>query len=575
MTGRRVALFLVVVFGVLGAAVLLATLVVRSPTPTTSAATVLVFDVPQTLDEAQAPSGGGLLDLVRRERSTVWEIAHGIREAATDTRIRALVLHIDEMDWGWAKVSEIRDAVLEFRGSGKPVYAALAAGGEPEYLLASAAGTIACPPLAVLQLNGLTASALFMRGTLDKIGVTPHFAQAGRYKSAVEGWTQSRMSAPAREALQALVDDEFEVLVDSLAAARDLSADSVAALLDNGPFGATEAFSLGLVDTVLHRTDVDSMAVAAVDGRRATLSLQRYIARLPESSGGARIAFVTASGTISEGRSRESPGEGEILGAETLIKALREVRSRPSIEAVVLRVDSPGGSAPASDEIWHEVRRCAERKPVIASFSDLAASGGYYIAAPADTIVADAGTITGSIGAFGGKLNLLGLYHKLGLNVETVSRGRHAEMFSPFKDFTPEEAERFQAQMDEVYRVFVSRVSEGRGLAESDVDSVGQGRVWSGLAALELGLVDVLGGIPVALEIARSMAGIGEDEEITVEVYPRVQRPLFQRLFADLWAEEEELAGVALPPVVRAWIAAATFPVGTPLALLPWSIEIR
>ena len=575
MSGRRVALFIVVVFAVLGVAVLLATLAIRTPAPTTLPSTVLVFEVPAELDEAQPPAGGGLLDLLQRERPTVWTLASGIREAAKDSRIKALVLHVDAIDWGWAKVSEMREAVMDFRRTGKPVYASFEGGGEREYLLASAAGTIACPPLAMLELNGLTASALFMRGTLDKVGVTPNFAQAGRYKSAVEAWTKQGLSAPAREALQALVDDQYGLLVDTLAVARGLAPDSVEALLDLGPFGAREALAVGLVDTLLHRTELDSMVTVAVGGRRATLSLNRYVGRLEAPRGGARIALVNAVGTIAEGKSRSGPTDGDVLGAETLIKALREVRNRSSIDAVVLRVDSPGGSAQASDEIWQEVRRCEERKPVVASFSDLAASGGYYIAVPADTIVADPGTLTGSIGAFGGKLNLLGLYHKLGLNVETVSRGRHAEMFSPFKDFTPEEAARFQAQMDEVYRVFVSRVSEGRGLSPADVDSVGQGRVWTGLAAADLGLVDVLGGLPAAIDIARSMAGIGRDETLTIEVYPRVERTFFQRLFADLWGEEEEQAVSVLPPVVRAWLAAARFPSGAPLTLMPWSIEIR
>src|SRR5262249_31221331 len=225
--------------------------------------------------------------------------------------------------------------------------------------------------------------------------------------------------------------------------------------------------------------------------------------------------------------------------------------------------------------IWEEVRRCAERKPVIASFSDLAASGGYYIAVPADTIVAEPGTLTGSIGAFGGKLNLLGLYRQLRLSVEMVSRGTHAEMFSPFKDFSPEEAARFQQQMDEVYRVFVGRVAEGRGLSTGEVDSVGQGRVWTGLSALDRGLVDVLGGLPEAFAIARSMAGISEDESVEIDVYPRVERPFFQRMFADLWGDEDQEAKVELPPVVRAWLAAARFPTGAPLTLMPWSIDIR
>ncbi len=575
MSARRVALFLVVLFGVLGGAVLLAVLAVRRPASATPSATVLVFDVPSSLEEAQAPSGGSVVDLLRRDHPTVWTLAHGIREAATDSRVKALVLHIDEVDWGWAKLSEIREAVLDFRRSGKPVYAALSGGGEREYLLATAAGTIASPPLAMLQLDGLTASALFMRGTLDKVDVTPHFAQAGRYKSAVEGWTQDGMSPPAREAMQGLVDDQFGILVDSLSSARGIPADSIVRLLDRGPFGSREAIACGLIDTLLHRSDLDSMVVVAGDDHRATQSLERYVSRLDGARGGRRIALVTAVGAIAEGRSRNSPGEGQILGAETLIKALRDARNRSAIEAVVLRVDSPGGSAQASDEIWQEVKRCAGRKPVIASFSDLAASGGYYIAVPADSIVAEAGTLTGSIGAFGGKLNLLGLYRKLGLNVESVSRGRHARMFSPFTGFSDEESLRFQAQMDEVYRVFLSRVSEGRHRPVSELDTIAQGRVWTGLSARRHGLVDAIGGIPTAVAMARARAGIDEDESVTIEVYPRVERSYFQRFFAEMLADEEELTGVTLPPVVRAWLAAAAFPTGVALALMPWSIEIR
>ena len=575
MSPRRAVLFLIVLFGVLGAAVMLAALALRGSASDVPAAAVLVFEVPATLEESQPPAGSSLLDMVRRERSTVWMLSNGIRVAATDPRIHALVLHIDGLDWGWAKLSEIRAAVLEFRRAGKPVYASLAGGGEREYLLASAAGMVASPPLTMLQLNGLTASALFLRGTLDKAGVTPNFAQAGRYKSAVEAWTQAGMSASAREALQALVDDQFGMLVDSLAAARGLSADSVVRLLDDGPFGAREARARGLIDTLLHRSELDSMVVALGDPPRSTVTLHRYVARLDAPRGGSRIAIVHAVGAIAEGRSRSSPTEGEILGAETLIKALREVRDRSSIAAVVLRIDSPGGSAQASDEIWHEVKRCAERKPLIASFSDLAASGGYYIAVPADSIVAEPGTLTGSIGAFGGKLNLMGLYRKLGLNVETVSRGRNAEMFSPFKDFTPEEAARFQAQMDEVYRVFLERVSEGRRRSVGEIDSVGQGRVWTGLSARRHGLVDALGGIPEAIAMARARAGIDETATVTIEIYPRVERPFFQRAFAEMFADEDAAVGLAIPPVVRAWIAAATFPPGVALALMPWSIDIR
>lgn len=214
MSARRAVLVFVVLFGVLGAAVLLAVLAIRGPSRATPAATVLVFNVPESLDEAQPPAGG-LLEIIERERPTVWAVTHAIRHAASDPHVVALVLHVEDLDWGWAKVAEVRDAVSAFRRSGKPVYAALSGGGEREYLLATAANTVASPPLAILQLNGLAASALFMRGTLDKVGVTPNFAQAGRYKSAVEEWTHTGMSGPSRQALQALIDDQFGLLADS------------------------------------------------------------------------------------------------------------------------------------------------------------------------------------------------------------------------------------------------------------------------------------------------------------------------------------------------------------------------
>jgi protease-4 len=215
-------------------------------------------------------------------------------------------------------------------------------------------------------------------------------------------------------------------------------------------------------------------------------------------------------------------------------------------------------------------------KPVIASFSDLAASGGYYIAAGADSIVAAPGTLTGSIGVFGGKLNLLGLYHKLGLNIETVSRGRHAEMFSSVKDFTPDEAARFSAQMAAVYRAFVDRVARGRGLDTTTVDSIGQGHIWSGTAGRERGLVDALGGFERAFAIARGRAGLEPDAPIVIDVFPRVERSFLQRFFTDLVPDTDDSDNTsALTPAMQAWLAATRFPNGAVLALMPYHIEIR
>lgn len=575
MPARRAVIVFIVLFTILGGSILLLAVAARRTGVAMAAETVLVFDVPARLEEGGPPAGTGLFELLRRDRPTVWMLAQAIRRGAADDRVKALVLHVDGIGWGWAKVAEIRDAVSAFRAAGKPVYASLAGGGEREYLLASAAGTLAAPPLAVLELDGLSASALFFRGTFDKVGITPNFAHVGAYKSGVEPWTRSGFTPASKEALQAMVDDHYRLFADSVGAARRMPPDAVERLLDDGPFGARDARARGLLDTLLYRADLDSLAVRRAHG--TTLSLARYAER-GTAAGGPRIALIVAAGAIAEGRSRGGATEGDVLGAETLIRALREARTRASIRAVVLRIDSPGGSAQAADEIWREVERLRERKPLIVSMSDLAASGGYYIAVPADSIVAEPATLTGSIGVFGGKLNVLGLYRKLGLNVETVSRGRHAEMLSPFKDFTPEESARFQVQMDEVYRTFLARVAAGRRLTTAQVDSVGGGRVWTGLAASSRRLVDALGGIDRAMAMARARAGLTATEPVTVEVLPHVERPLFQRFFTDLLGDEDDPeadASVELPAVVRAWIAAAGFPSGQALALMPWSIEIR
>jgi protease-4 len=575
MSARRGVFVFLLLLVILAASALFAAFALRHPLATVGDTSVLVFDVPGYLDETEAPPGAYTVDWLRPSRPLVWRVVFGLRQAAKDERISALVLHVGGVDWGWAKVHEVRDAVMAFRAAGKPVYASFSEGGEREYLLASAADVISAPPLAVLQLDGLTASALFLRGTLDKLEVTPNFSRAGTYKSGAEGYTRSEMSPEAREATQALLDDLYGAVIDSLAAARGFARDSVVALLDRGPFDAETAWAQGLIDTVLHEPELDSLATETEGESLSTITLWRYLDRMHRPAGRSRIALVVASGTIAEGKSHESPGEGEILGSETLVKALEEVRDRSSIKAVVLRVDSPGGSAPASDEIWREVERLRAEKPVVASMSDYAASGGYYISVAANSIIAQPSTVTGSIGVYGGKFNVLGLYRKLGLNVETLSRGQHAEMLSPFKDFSPEEARRFDQVMWNVYETFVDRVAAGRDMEEEEVDRVAQGRVWSGQAALDRGLVDELGGIPRAVSIAKDLAGIPADEEVTVEIYPKVEHTFIQRLFSQLVSDDWEERALRHLPGLSSVLEAALLPPGVPLALLPYRFEIR
>ena len=486
-----------------------------------------------------------------------------------------MVLHVDGLDWGWARVHEMAAAVRAVRESGKQVYASLDGGGEKEYLLASSAGLVAMPPVSTLQLDGLSASVMFLHGAYDKLGIRPNFAHVGRYKSAVEQFTRDSLSPDGRRAMEELLDDEYTLLVDSLASARRLTPDGVRQLIDEGPFTATAAHANGLVDTLLARADLDSLATHAGGQRRPTASFTRYAEEGGEVTG-EHIALVVAEGEIVDGKSTESAFGGRSVGDRTLVESLREIRSRKSIRAVVLRIDSPGGSGNASDAVWQEIRRLRRDKPVIVSMGDVAASGGYYIACGADAIVADPATITGSIGVFGGKLNVLGLYRKLGLNIETVSRGKHAAMWSPFSDFDPEEEALYQKSLDQFYDVFLARVAEGRKMTPALVDSVGQGRVWSGMAAKQRGLVDRFGGLHEAMEVARARAHIDPNADIVIDVYPRPKKTIFQRWLGGVFDEPDQddtrFPGLLL---ARHWLQLVSNPAGEVMALMPYSIRIE
>ena len=574
-TRRRVAISLTVVAALFSAFVFvpMACLGRRGPAPLP---VVIRFDVPAELEENEPPSRAFPFAAFRGSALTVYDVEHAIREAASDDHVRALVLHIDEVRWGWAKIAEVRDALRAFRHTGKPVYAALSGGGEREYLLASAASRICSPHEAMLAVDGLAITAMFYRGTLDKLGIRANFAHAGIYKSAVETYTRTDLSPPARAALDAVLDDDFSVLIDTLAAARRMSPDSMRRLIDGGPYDAPDARLAGLVDTLMYEADVDSMARRRGSRRLGTLSMTRYIDQLSNGGLGPRVALVVASGTIAAGRSRETSMDGRIVGSETLIEALRDARLRHSVRAMVLRIDSPGGEGSASDDIWREVERCRRAKPVIVSMGDYAASGGYYIAIGARDVLAEPATLTGSIGVFGGKFNILGLLQKLGLSVETLSRGRHAEMLSPYTDFTPEEAQRFQQHLESFYRVFLERVATGRHMTPTAVDSIGQGRVWTGRAAYRLGLVDAFGGIEEAIALARRRAHISPGEDVVVEVFPHPRHDFLSRLIAGLWEDNPNSEMLALlPPAAKMWLAAAHLPAGTVLALMPFAIDVR
>lgn len=576
MPSRLRVLSLVIVLVALGATVLAVVTRTRRPLHVVPSRYALVWDVPADLDETPPTNSTFSLATFQRDRPSLWEVSRAIRDAATDDDVRALVLHVGDVAWGWGRVAEMREAIAAFRASGKPVYASVHGGDDQSYLLVSRADRIAMPPTETLYLDGLSATAMFLKGTYDKLGVSPNFAHVGQYKSAVEQYTRADLSPPARLALESLLDDQYGVLVDTLAVSRGLAPEAMRTVVDEGPFTAREALSAGLVDTLLDESELDSLALRSGVGALGTRSMARYLDGRGDEGSGDQIALIPAVGTIVPGRSRDAGWNGQDVGSETLVNALRDACERRSVQAIVLRIDSPGGSGEASDDVWREVQRVRHVKPVVVSMSNLAASGGYYIACGADAIVAEPGTITGSIGVFGGKLNYLGLAHKLGITVESISRGRHAEMMSPFRDFTPEESARFQAQLEAFYREFIGRVAQGRRMEPAVVDSLGQGRVWSGVAAKRFGLVDSLGGLDVALALARERAHVDPDRELPVVLYPHVHRMAFRRFLGGLVDEDEDDANVVmLRPVLAAWLTASRFPAGSVLAMLPYSIEIR
>ena len=549
-------------------------------------ATTLVLDFADTVIE-DLPTGGNSR-FFYRDTPTLWDYLHALDRAADDPHIEAVLLRIDGVDLGWAKAEELRIKLAELQERGTPVIAYLESGGDLEYALASAAGVVYMAPNTDLNLDGLASYETFFKGSLDKLGVKADFEHIGEYKSAGEPFTRSSMSDAARKAAASLLDETWGDLVAAIGESRDLDSASVAALIDRGPFNSQQARAAGLVDSVLYPDELEDLLPGGAGGTQVLLEeyLKVLGAELPVGVG-PRIAVVHATGTIVTGESGTDPVWGRTIGTETFLDALEAARDEPGVRAIVVRIDSPGGEVYASHLMWRGVREAARDLPVVASFSDLAASGGYYLAMGADTILADRATLTGSIGVIGGKFDLSGLYEKLGVAVEVQSRGANALFQSSLREFTPAERERYRSDMFEEYKTFVGIVAENRGASVDSIDHVARGRVWTGGQAEERGLVDEIGGLEHAIEIARTMAGIAPDADVRVETFPRIKRTILQQV-VNRALDEEDLGGMeggvrAAAPwttrLLRRELALAggltRLAGGKRLALLPFTIEIR
>jgi len=353
----------------------------------------------------------------------------------------------------------------------------------------------------------------------------------GRYKSFADIFTRTDMSPTQREVIDSLLDQLHARIRDTIAEARELEPARVEAIIDRAIYRAPKAVEAGLADALLYEDEV----LAALEERLETdlkpYSHTEYEDNLRPSTRGTRVAVVYATGDIMPGHSRGGPTEGATLGSDTMAEILGQLRKDDDVKAVVLRVDSPGGSVTASDLIGHEIALTREKKPVVVSMSDVAASGGYWISAPASRVVARAGTITGSIGVVAGKFNLRGLYEWLGVHREIITRGQNADLFSDYRSFSPQQRQLIRSEMEAVYEKFLAHVSENRGLDVEQVREAAEGRVWTGTQAKEFGLVDVLGGFDTALEEVRELAEIEADRPLKLEYYPK-ERGLIESLLS-------------------------------------------
>jgi protease IV len=555
--------------------------------PSVSSNSMLELRVGGTLAEIAPSDVFGYLRGVRTP--TVQAVVENLRKARVDKRVSAVLLKPTGFESPfWAKVQEIRDAVVEFRKSGKPVYSYLEYGGDREYYLASAADKVYLMPSSPLDLNGIATYELFLRGTLDKIGAYPDLHHIGEYKTATNLFTEKGYTPAHKEMDESINRDLYEQLVHGIAEGRKKSDADVRALVDQGPFLPEDALRAGLVDDVKYEDQVEEALRAARKG----LSDRRidgddYARISPTSLGlnkGSRLAVIVASGTITSGRSAFDPLNGAIVGSDTLIEYIHQARKDSSIRAIVLRIDSPGGSAAASDAIWRELniaKRERADRPIVASMSDLAASGGYYIAMPAHVIVAQPSTLTGSIGILGGKVVTGGVYEKLGARIQSTSIGRHAEMESPARPFNAEELKKVQEQLQAFYDQFVEKVAEARHSTPEKIDQIAQGRVWTGHQAKENGLVDVLGGLDRAIAVAKQRAKIPAESEVELVVFP--PRKNFYEIVSD------QLSGATEQAALGAWLSAnlttrelqalrairsplSVFRRGEPLALMPFTL---
>jgi len=489
------------------------------------------------------------------------EVIKRLDEAAADSKLGGVILHIKSPELRPGTNAEVRAAITRIRKADKKVYAFLESAMNQDYVLATACDQIIIPPSDALIINGLQMELTFFKRLFDKLGVRADFIQVGDFKGASEPFTRAEMSPEFRKQLDSVVDDYYQQMVTSIAEARKLDADKVKQLIDQGLFTAEEAKQAGLVDRICYEDELEAqlksehqaeeLAINRKYGKKQREELDfsgiggfmKFMelmtggdAPKKKSSKRPKIAVIYAVGAIMTGESSSGFLDDEMVGSDTIVKAIQKAEEDDSIKAIVLRVNSPGGSALASDLIWREIVRA--KKPVIASMGDVAASGGYYISMGAKRIFAEPGTLTGSIGVVGGKIAVKGLLDKIGVNTEVVRRGQNSGTFSITEPFTDHEREAWKRLMGETYKQFTTKVAEGRKLDVARVQELAQGKIYTGRMAVDVKLVDQIGTLQDAVAAAKEMAGLKDEDKAEVEILPE-PKSIFDELFGGDQLEAE------------------------------------
>jgi protease-4 len=518
-----------------------------------------VPEIPLPFFEGQAPL-------------TVEEVWSTLRKAAADPRIKGIIFEPRGLAIGWAKMQEIHEDILTFKKSGKPIITYLRGPSGREYYLASATDRIYLAPEDALDLKGLRVEAMFIKNTLDKIGVKADVIHAGKYKDAGDILTQTSMSPETSEVLNQILDQYYGNLIQTVAEGRKKQPDAVRAIIDQGPYMANEALANGLVDSLGYDDQVIQDMQSRLKQTELKLVAIKSYMKAPVASSGVvrRIALVVGEGEISRGSGNPNSDEQGITDT-AMVKLLKQAENDSSIRGVILRVDSPGGDGVASDDILHEAKNLSKKKPLVISMGDLAASGGYFISVTGDPIIAYPNTLTGSIGVIFARFNLHGLYDKIGVNKQLLTRGRYADIDSEYAPLSNEARQKIAGQIDGFYKGFVSRVAEGRKKSFDQIEPLAQGRVWLGVQAKQNGLVDELGGLDRAVELIRKRANIAATDRITLVPYPGKRSVLdFLLSRSDDNAALETKVGEALGKLPVRALSHGGF-----LKVMPYSIRVR